>query len=322
MEYNQLGNSDLQVSRLALGSFHVYDRMTMDEVVELLLAARAAGINWFDVGHYTSGVNVEDRVSTTDIRFGWAREQAGIKREDYIHTQKLWYGDPRPTFKAQLAESLPRAQVDYADLGIYNPGTAGYFGQKSDMKDIVTQFAHLIDIGWLHYWGFNHAYPWEIREAIEFADKEGMPKPIMMQIEYNAVTREMAEDPALMEVAKEFNLSYQVTNTLGVGVLLGRPAEAATRPTGYGKMDAAAAKASEQFKAIAASVDATPAQLAIAFALTHPLAITALFGASKLSQFQDNMGGPALLERLGADVVRDLLKDLPQDPEQLGPYDH
>ncbi|MDR1798945.1 MAG: aldo/keto reductase [Bifidobacteriaceae bacterium] len=317
MEYRTLGNSGLQVSRLALGSYHVYDRMTIDQIAELLTTACAVGINWFDVGHYASAAHPEEKVSVTDIRFAWAREQAGIKREDYIHTQKLWYGGPRPSFKAQFAESLPRAQVDYADLAIYNADTAYHFGTPVDMKDIVTQMAGLIECGWLRHWGINQAFPADVRTAIEFAEKEGLPKPVMMQLPYNAFTRDMVEDPALLEITQEYNVVYQASNVLAVGVLVGRPIEAATRPTGYPSMDRSAAALAGQFAELAQSVDATPAQLAIAFALSHPQVVTALFGTSKLSQLQDNLGALDLLARLGADGVRDLLKDIPQDPNQV-----
>ncbi|MDR1798662.1 MAG: hypothetical protein LBR19_02055, partial [Bifidobacteriaceae bacterium] len=123
MEYRTLGNSCLQVSVLSLGSAHIYDRLTMDQVVALLQAAIAAGVNWFDVGYYTSETNPERLVSTTDFRFARGIELAGIKRDQYYQTSKLWYGGKRPTFKAQLAQALPRANTDYADVAIYNPAT-------------------------------------------------------------------------------------------------------------------------------------------------------------------------------------------------------
>jgi len=56
---------------------------------------------------------------------------------------------------------------------------------------------------------------------------------------------------------------------------------------------------------IAASLDATPTQLGLAFVLTHPAAANVLFGVSRLDQFEDNLGALALLDRVGADVLRE-----------------
>jgi aryl-alcohol dehydrogenase-like predicted oxidoreductase len=316
MIYNVLGNSELKVSALTLGSYHIYDRTTPEQAAELLRAAVDAGINWFDVGHYTSAAHPEERVSTTDIRFARARAAAGIARSDYIHTEKLWYGGPRPTFKAQFAESLPRAEVDYADLAIYNPDTAYYFDTPVDMEDIVCQMAGLIEIGWAKHWGINHATPSEVRQACEFAAREGMPAPTVLQLPYSAVARKMAEDCELEAVAAEYHLAYQASNTLAVGVLAGRPAAQAERPLGPDALTEHAGAVAAEFAALAASVDATPAQLAIAFALSHPMVANALVGVSKLEQLRDNLGALDVLERLGRSGIRDLLAQLPQNERE------
>ncbi|MDR1825080.1 MAG: aldo/keto reductase [Bifidobacteriaceae bacterium] len=316
MEYRTLGNSQLQVSVLSLGSAHIYDRLTMDEVVALLQAAIAAGINWFDVGYYTSETNPERPVSTTDFRFARGIELAGIKREQYYQTSKLWYGGKRPTFKAQLAQALPRANTDYADVAIYNPATAHHYGQKVDMKAITEQMAGLVADGWIRQWGINHAWPSEIREACEFAVKEGMPLPCCMQVPYSAVAREMMEDPDLLEVSNDFDLAFQVSNPLAVGVLAGRPRAQATRHLGQAPLAAHAEAILPQLTALAESVGATKAQLVLAFATTYPRTASVLFGCRGTAQLEEDLGALDLLARLGADGVRDLLKDLPQNPEQ------
>lgn len=317
MEYRILGHSGLTVPVIALGSFHVYDRMSHDDITELLRRAHAAGINWFDVGHYNSAAFPENRVSTTDIRFGYAREAAGIARASYIHTEKLWYGGPRASFKAQLAESLPRAQVDFADIVIENPDTAYSFGTPNDMIDITTQMAGVIEAGLAKHWGINHATGAEIRQACEFAAKEGMPLPTVLQIPYSAIARRMGEDAEIEAVAADFNIAYQCSNVLAVGVLAGRSAANATRTLGPEGMTRHAEQVSGQFAEIAAGAGGTAAQLAIAFALTHPQSAAVVVGCSSVRQLDDNLGAVDLLQRLGADGVRELVADLPQNDREL-----
>ncbi len=317
MEYRILGNSGLTVSVLALGSYHIYDRMSHDEITELLRRAHSAGINWFDVGHYNSAASPESRVSTTDIRFGYAREAAGIARDSYIHTEKLWYGGPRPSFKAQLADSLPRAQVDYADIVIENPDTAYAFGTANDMIDITLQMAGVIEAGLAKHWGINHATAAEIRQACEFATREGMPLPTVLQLPYSAIARKMAEDPEVERVAAEYDIVYQSSNVLAVGVLAGRPAAASTRALGPAGMTEHAERVAAEFAGIAAGVGATAAQLAIAFVLTHPRSASIVVGCSTLAQLDDNLGAVDLLARLGAERIRSLLAELPQNAREL-----
>lgn len=317
MEYRPLGNTGLKPSVLCIGSYHTYDRMTEDEIVELLIAARRAGINWFDVGHYTSAAHPELPVSTTDIRFAKARAQAGIARQDYIHTQKLWYGGPRPSFRAQFAESLPRAEIDAADIAIYNPDTAYYFGTEVDMRDVVTQMAGLVRDGLTSFWGINHATPDEVRQACEFASAEGMPLPSVLQLPYSVIARRMAEAPELIAVAEDWGLSYQASNVLAVGILAGRPAAASKRPLGPDGMTQHAEAVAGKFAEIAATLEATPAQLAIAFVLAHPLMVAAITGVSGLSQLEDNLGAVELLSRVGADGLREAVAELPQNDREL-----
>lgn len=317
MEHRRLGHSELQVPTLALGSYHIYDRLSLIEATELVGAAHATGMTWFDVGHYASAAFPETPVSTTDIRFGFAREAAGIAREDYLHTEKLWYGGPRPSFKAQLAESLPRAQVDYADIVIENPDTAYYFGTSVDMIDIVTQMASVIDTGLARHWGINHATAAELRKACEFAQREGMPLPTVLQIPYSAIARMMAEGRELQDLAAEFDLAIQVSNALAVGVLAGRPSSASTRPLGPEGMTEHAERVSAEFAEIAHSVQATPAQLAIAFALTGPRVASVLAGMSSVAQVRENTGALTLLDREGPERIRALLAELSQNDREL-----
>ncbi len=312
-----LGWSGEQVSALGLGSYHTYDRMPHDELVELVRVAAAAGLNWFDLGHYVSSAHPDDPVSQTDLRFAAARDDAGLSRHDFFHVQKVWYGGSHLSFRDQLALSLPRARVDHADCVIYNPGAAYDNAQPIVMTDIVERMAELIDAGLTRYWGVNQAHSHEIDRACSYAAERGLPLPVILQEPYNVIQRRMCERPDKVAVMTRWQLALQPTNVLAVGILAGRPAAAATRPLGPDVLTAHAEKVAEHFAHAAAAVGASRAQLAIAFALANPHTACVLFGASNLTQLHDNLGALALLDRLGADGVRDAVSGIDQNPDEL-----
>lgn len=312
-----LGWSGEQVSPLGLGSYHTYDRMEHDELVELVRTAAAAGLNWFDLGHYVSSKHPDDPVSTTDMRFAAAREDAGLARSDFFHVQKVWYGGSHLPFREQLALSLPRARVDAADCVIYNSGAAYDNDQPVVMEAIVESMADLIGAGLTRYWGINQAYPDDIDRACAYAHERGMPLPVLLQEPYNVIQRRMCEQPAKVAVIEKWDLALQPTNVLAVGILAGRRAAGAQRPLGPDVMTAHAETVVDAFESAAAGVGATPAQLAIAYVLANPHTANVLFGVSSAAQLRENIGAAEVLERLGVEAVRAAVAGIPQNPDEL-----
>lgn len=66
---------------------------------------------------------------------------------------------------------------------------------------------------------------------------------------------------------------------------------------------------------IAGELGATPAQLGIAFCLANPATANVLFGASSVRQFEDNLGALEVLDRVGAERIREAVVDLWLDRE-------
>lgn len=317
MQRRILGWSGEHVSPLGLGSYHTYDRVDHDELVELVRTAVAAGLNWFDLGHYVSSRYPDAPVSDTDARFAAAREDAGLARGDFFHVQKVWYGGSHLPFRDQLALSLPRARVDFADCLIYNPGAAYDNDEPVEMETIVESLAELVEDGLTRYWGINQAYPADIGRACEHAHERGLPLPVVLQEPYNVIQRRMCEQPAKVAVMERWNLALQPTNVLAVGILAGRRAAQAQRPLGPDVMTAHADTVADLFAEAATRVGATPAQLAIAYVLANPRTANALFGVSNLVQLRENLGAMDVLDRLGEAGVRAAVATIPQNPDEL-----
>lgn len=106
--HRRIGTSELETSVFALGSWHVYDRMHFEDTVSLLRTAVDHGINLFDVGVYAAPGFPP---AFTDVLFSAAIRAAGVPREEYLLSEKLWLEgwDPESGFRPQLeARALPR----------------------------------------------------------------------------------------------------------------------------------------------------------------------------------------------------------------------
>ncbi|MGH9043940.1 MAG: aldo/keto reductase [Acidimicrobiales bacterium] len=312
--YRRIGQSGPEVSEMCVGSYHTYDRMEFEEVVEFLKVAVGAGINFFDVGHYTSAAHPDVPVSRTDVIFGKAKKAAGLRRSEYVHTQKLWYGGTRPSFAQQLDASLPRSGVEMADIVVVNPASAYYFATEVDIPNLVRELAVLISWGRIRSYGLNMLSAEHIALAWSTAEEENLPGPALIQIPYSISQRYFAEDPRLLEIIGDGRTTLEPTNLLETGVLAGRSAsEGRERPLGAVNPVQDAQAAMGAVAGVAETFECTSAQLALAFGLCHPLTSSVLFGASSIAQLRENLGAADLYHEVGARAISGAVRDIPHD---------
>lgn len=308
-----LGSSGLSVPALSLGSWHTWDRMNFDEAVELVRGAVDSGVTLFDVAHYDAGPHREG--SDTDALFGKIRAAAGVDRSEYVHSQKLWLWDyPELSLSEQLDRSLARAGVDYADLVVL-----GDFLTEIDLPRLVTEVAELIRDGRCGYWGFNNWAADDVRAVHAFAARESMPTPCLAQLKYSLCRRSVPEGRPYREIFGELGVSLQASDIFEGGILAGGPRGGRRVGTDTGNVREAIATARPELTRIAAELDATPAQLAIAFCLTHPATATVLFGAGTREQLDDDLGALDLLRRHG-DTLRDRVAGFWLDKDVVDPH--
>jgi aryl-alcohol dehydrogenase-like predicted oxidoreductase len=94
------------------------------------------------------------------------------------------------------------------------------------------------------------------------------------------------------------------------GLLAGRPLDARQVGRDPGDIRARIVAAAPAVARLAQDLGGTPAQLLIAFAMSHPAAFTTLFGTSRPAQFRENLGAVDLLHRVGADTIREAVAPL------------
>lgn len=309
----RLGASELETSVFALGSWHVYDRMHFEDTVELLRTAVDRGVNLFDVGVYGfPGMPP----AFTDVLFSAAIRAAGVPRDAYLLSEKLWVEgwDDEAGFRPQLGRALFRIGHDHADLVILGDLRR----DDLELRDIVLDLAGLREAGLIRAWGVNNWSAANIQTLIDIAARKGVPGPAVAQLKYS-VSRRAIPDGAPFARLWEQGLSMQASDVMEGGYLAGKVSterEVGRDPGGIRQRIIDDVPA---FVALAEDLGATPAQLAIAFTLTHPATATTLFGASSVEQLHANLASLEVLDRVGAEEIRARVEPFWADRDLVDP---
>ncbi|MER7864002.1 aldo/keto reductase [Amycolatopsis japonica] len=287
---------------LSLGSWHTYDRMDFREAVDLVRTAVDSGITLFDVGVY--GFPGATPVFT-DVLFSAMVRAAGLRREDYLLSAKLWLeGYPEYNLRDQLDNALFRAGVEHADLVVLGDLRR----DDTDLHQLVLDLNGLREAGLIRHWGVNNWSATTIRALHDFAAAENVPGPAIAQLKYSVARRSIPDGEPFAKVFGELGVTLQSSDIFEGGVLLGKNSGARQVGRDPGDIRERIAASAPALAKIAADLDATPAQLCLAFTLTHPANTTTLFGATSTEQLKDNLGAVDLVERVGAERLRDLVE--------------
>ena len=146
-----------------------------------------------------------------------------------------------------------------------------------------------------------------IQTLIDIAAAEGVSGPQIAQLKYS-VSRRSIPDGAPFARLWEQGLTLQASDCLEGGVLAGKIN--GNRQIGRDPGDIRERIIADvpAFSDLASSLDVSPAQLGIAFTLTHPALTTTLFGASSIDQLRANLDAAALVDRIGIEELRRLVE--------------
>ncbi|GAA3697301.1 aldo/keto reductase [Arthrobacter ginkgonis] len=308
-----LGDSGLDVSALSLGSWHTYDRMDFRDAVEMVRVAHGSGINLFDVGVYS--VPGDQPPVFTDVLFSAIVRAAGLRRDDYLVSSKLWLEGYGPDgFRPQLANALFRIGCDHADLVVLGDL------RRDDLhlRDLVLDLAGLHREGLIRAWGVNNWSAPNIQRLIDIAAEEGVAGPRFAQLKYSVSRRSIPDgEPFARLFAQGF--AMQASDVMEGGILAGNLAPSREVGRDPGSIRERIVAAAQGVADLARSLDATPAQLLIAFTLTHAHTATTLFGSSRIAQLRENLGAIDLLVRIGAEELRALAAPFWADRDAVDP---
>jgi len=290
MRYRQLGSSDLQVSEISLGSWLTYGGGVDGSQAEACVAkAFEVGINFIDTANVYAGGRAEDFLG---------RVLADRQRDSYVLATKVFFQMPdgdrglsRTQIFKQLDASLARLRTDYVDL--YQ---CHRYDWDTPLEETMEALTEVVRQGKVRYIGFSEWPVEKISEALELA---GVEKFVSSQPQYSMIWRGPERD--IIPFCAEHGISQIVWSPLAQGVLTGKykpgqPPPAGSRATSkemnYFFDDRLL---SEQLLAqvqevagIAKELGISMAQLALAWVLREPNVASAIVGASRPQQVEDN----------------------------------
>lgn len=221
MEYQKLGNSDLNVSRICLGCMGFGDSkngmhtwtINEEKTRKIVKLALDNGINFFDTAiGYQNG--------TSEQYLGRALKDFAKREDVYIATKFL----PRNSEEIKnnismrehiidsLNQSLSNLGVDYVDLYIYH-----MWDYNSDIEEIMETLNDLINEGKIRYIGISNCFAYQLAKANDLAEKNGWAKFISVQGHHNLIFRE--EEREMLPLAKEDNIGLTPYSSLASGRL-------------------------------------------------------------------------------------------------------
>jgi aryl-alcohol dehydrogenase-like predicted oxidoreductase len=296
MKYRKLGDSDLEVSEISLGSWLTYGvGVEADKARACLDEAFAQGINFIDTA------NVYGR-GAAETFLGEALQ--GRPRDSYVIATKLYFpmsdtdfGLSRTQIEKQLDASLKRLRTDYVDLyqcHRYDSGTP--------LEETMEALTRAVESGKTRYIGFSEWPADRIRAALEL---KGVAKFVSSQPQYSLLWREPEDE--VIPLCAANGISQIVWSPLGQGVLSGKydpdrppPSDSRAASEEMGGfierlMQPQVLRAVQELKPVATEAGLTLPQFALAWVLREPNVASAIIGASRPEQVRENAAASGLV---------------------------
>ncbi len=289
MPRQSLGQSELEVSRLSLGSWRTFERMPREDGLAVMRAARELGLNFLDDARYDDETGTAPmRTGYSEVLFGELFRAAGWDREDTVVANKLWWEFwPEQSASAELDASLGRMGFDHVDLIYANPPPDGLA-----VPDMVAAVGDLIASGKARAWGIVNWQAAPFLAAARAAEEQGVPAPCAAQLPYSLVRRDWVESDEMTAALEASAAGVVASFVMAGGVLTGKY-DAGGRGRADGQLDdpryRTARDLGRRLRELASRAGISPAALAIAFALANPAVTSVLFGATSPAQIAENV---------------------------------
>lgn len=312
MEYTNLGNTHLKVSRLCLGTMNFGVKTEEKQAFRIMDMALDAGINFFDTAN-NYGMTIHKEGITEQILGRWFAQDRS-KRQRVVLTTKVHecmrnpldgpndeQGLSRFKIRRHFEESLKRLGTDHVEIYFMH-----HYDRQMNMEEVADTFAWLIAQGRVDYMGTSNFPAWALADLCTMTEYRHIPGPVCEQHKYNLMCR-TAELEVIPSVRKH-KVGLVTYSPLGNGMMkkCGEPSE------GSGQEPLA------KFAALCRELGEKPADVAIAWILHNPTVTAPIMGPSTPEQFTGTL--KALEIRLPQDFLEKLDEIFPGPGEAPESY--
>ena len=334
MNYNKLGNTDLKVSTICLGTMTWGEQNTQKEGFEQMDYALEKGINFFDAAEmYPSPCRKETYGETEKVIGNWLSERKSRDKiilaskisgpgMSYIRGGGLQFSEEN--IAIAIENSLKRLKTDYIDLyQLHWPerktnffGKLGYEHKEdsnewNDFEKILIALEKFIKEGKIRYVGLSNETSWGLSKYLEISKTKQLPKMMSVQNAYNLLCR--AYEIGLAEISIREKSGLLAYSPLAGGFLTGKyinnnlPENSRQKLFGeyytrYSKPHAV--EVIEKYFNISKKFDLNFAQMSIKFCEIQKFVTSTIIGATTMEQLKTD------IESVNVDLSKEIIKEI------------
>ena len=333
MKYTTIPHTDIQVSKICLGTMTWGNQNTQTEGFEQMDYALEKGVNFFDTAElYPVPANAETYADTERIIGNWFEQRKN--RDKVVLATKIagpgaytahirTTGFTPDSIREALEGSLMRLKTDYIDLyQLHWPErNANFFGKRDyaadadeqwtvNFQEILKTLEGFIKEGKIRHIGLSNETPWGAMKYLALAEHKNLPQMKTIQNPYSLLNRTFEVGNA--EVSHREHLGLLAYSPLAFGVLSGKYRDGKLpeksrlklfpRMARYSSKEATAA--TEAYATIAAKHNLTLTQLSLAFVTDRPFVTSNIIGATTMEQLAENIATADVT--LSADILAEI----------------
>ena len=336
MNYKKLGNTDIEVSTICLGTMTWGEQNSQEEGFEQMDYALDQGVNFWDTAELYAVPPRAETYGHTEIIIGnWfkktkkrdkvilATKVAGPMRA-YLRGGANSYGLEKMT--EAINDSLKRLQTDYIDLyqlhwperHVNSFGRLGYEHKENNnwtkFEDVLGNLQRFIDAGKIRKIGLSNETPWGVSKYLELSKEKGLPRMMSIQNPYSLVNRTYEIGLAEMSIREEIGLLAY--SPLASGYLSGKYRNE-IYPKGsrmerdwnfwkYRYNTPNLKNAVEEYCKISEKFNLNMSQMSLKFCEIQPFMTSVIIGATTMEQLKTNI--ESVNVKLNDDVIKEINK--------------
>ena len=333
MNYKKLGNTDIDVSTICLGTMTWGEQNNQDEGFEQMNYALSKGVNFWDTAElYAIPPKKETYGKTEEIIGNWLKKNN--KRKEVIIATKIagpglsWIRgggnqyDKKNLNKA-VNQSLKRLQTDYIDLyQLHWPERkSNFFGRLSyehkkeeewnSFENILTHLNQIIQTGKVRYIGLSNETAWGLSKFLEISKINNLPKMMSVQNPYSLVNR--SYEVGLAEISIREQSGLLAYSPLAFGYLSGKYIDGKLPEKSRMKLFGDQFKryktengqlAIKEYNKVAAKYGLDFSQMSLKFCEMQPFMTSVIIGATKMDQLKTNIESVNI--NLNDEIINDI----------------